>query len=218
MEKRIEKIVINTEGIDVVSILNGVCNVTQLNLESRENEVQEIFERYNLETGIIYHYDEKIIRALEENKEQITEYIETCRRASYPTKKVDVPDTIPEIEYDLRDLKNSFPDIEDEDLRKMRQIEMYRKAKEVLNILRGKATLKMRMLDRAYFSVQDLLQNRSRETMKALNPGKVLKTTAHQAFVEQYAVTRDGTEEQKAQEAMGANQNQQEKETEVLAK
>jgi len=54
--------------------------------------------------------------------------------------------------------------------------------------------------------------------MKALNPGKVLKTTAHQAFVEQYAVTRDGTEEQKAQEAMGANQNQQEKETEVLAK
>lgn len=213
MEKTVEKIVINTEGIDVVSILNGVCNVTQLNLESRENEVQEIFEKYNLETGIIYHYDEKIIRALEENKEQITEYIETCRRASYPAKKVDVPDTIPEIEYDLRDLKNGFPEIEDEILRKMKQIEMYKKAKEVQNILRGKATLKMRILDRAYFSVQDLLQNRNREPMKALNPGKTIKNTAHQAFVEQYAVARDGREEQKAQEAIQANQNQQEKET-----
>ena len=218
MDKTVEKIVINTEGIDVVSVLNGVCNVTQLNLESHENEIQEIFERYNLETGIIYHYDEKIIRALEENKEQITEYIETCRRASYPAKKVDVPDTIPEIEYDLRDLKNSFSEIEDENLRKMKQIEMYRKAKEVQNILRGKATLKMRILDRAYFSVQDLLQNRNREPMKALNPGKTIKNTAHQTFVEQYAIARDGTEEQKAQEAMQANQKQQEKEADVLAK
>jgi len=216
MEKTVEKIVINTEGIDVVSILNGVCNVTQLNLESRENEVQEIFERYNLETGIIYHYDEKIIRALEENKEQITEYIETCRRASYPAKKVEVPDTIPEIEYDLRDLKNGFPEIEDENLRKMKQIEMYRKAKEVQSILRGKATLKMRILDRAYFSVQDLLQNRSKEPMKALAPGKTIKNTAHQAFVEQYVVARDGTEEQEAQAVMETKQTQQDKDQALL--
>lgn len=161
MNKTVEKIVINSEGIDVVSSTNGVNNVTQLSLEPQENEVQQIFQRYNLETGVIYNYDEKIIRALEENKEQLTDYLETCRRASYPAKKVDIPDTIPQIEYDLRGLKDSFQNIEDENLRKMKQIQMYNKAKEVHNMFRGKATMKMGILDRAYFSVQELLQNRN---------------------------------------------------------
>ena len=164
MNKTVEKIVINSEGIDVISNTNGVNNVTQLSLEAQGNEIQQIFQKYNLETGVIYHYDEKIIRALEENRDQLIDYIETCRRASYPAKKVDVPETIPEIEYDLRGLKGSFQDIEDENLRKMKQIEMYNKAKEVHNMFKGRAIMKMGIFDRAYFSVQELLQNRSSKT------------------------------------------------------
>lgn len=172
MNRTVEKIVINTEGMDVISVLNGVNNVTQLNLEPQENEVQEIFMEYNLETGVIYHYDEKILRALKENKEQLIDYLETCRKANFPAKKVDVPVTIPEMEYDLRNLKNAFQNIEDEDLRKKKQIDLYKKAKEVQNMLRGKVILKMRILDRAYFSVQEMLQNRnSKSTRLLLNPG-----------------------------------------------
>lgn len=177
MSRTVEKIVINTEGIDVISVLNGVSNVTQISLESELNEIAGIFETYNLETGVIYRYDEKIVRALADNKEQLIDYLETCRRASYPAKKVDVPETIPDIEYDLRDLKNGFQDIEDNDLRRMKQMEFYRKAKEAQNMLKGKATLRMGILDRGYFSVQELLQNRNNKAIKALNPGSTESRT-----------------------------------------
>lgn len=164
MEKTVEKIIINTEGIDVVLSTNGVSNVTQLSLEPQGDEVEQIFKKYNLATGVIYHYDEKIIRALEENKDQLADYLEACRRASYPAKRVEAPESLPEIEYDLRGLKDSFQNIEDDKLRKIKQVQIYNKAKEVYNMLRGKTTFRMGILDRAYFSVQELLQNRNKNT------------------------------------------------------
>ena len=42
MSKTVEKVVINPESIDVISVLNGVNSVTQLNLEVEDNEIQEI--------------------------------------------------------------------------------------------------------------------------------------------------------------------------------
>lgn len=172
MDKTVEKIVINTEGIDVISVQNGVNNVTQLSLEPQENEIQEIFKKYNLETVVLYPFDTSIVQALGEYEEQLKDYLSICRKASFPTKKVELPDTIPNIEYDLRNLKNSFQDIQDDNLRKMKQIELFKRAKEVQSILRGKATLKMGLFDRGYFSVQELLQNRNNKTPRLmLNPG-----------------------------------------------
>lgn len=172
MEKTVEKVVISPEGIDVISISNGVNNVTQLSIEDQVNDPQSIFQKYNMETVILYPYDKNIVQALSENEEQLKDYLETCRRASYPMKKVDVPETIPEIEYDLRKLKEGFQEVNDEDLRKMKQIEMYKRAKEVQKMLIGKATLKIGILDRAYFSVQELLQSRHTKSNKLLlNPG-----------------------------------------------
>ena len=161
MEKTVEKIIINTEGIDVILSTNGISNVRQLSLEPQDHEVEEIFKRYNLATGVIYHYDEKIIRALEENKDQLADYLEACRRASYPAKRVDLPESLPEIVYDLRGLKDSFQNIENSQLRKIKQVQLYNKAREVYNMLRDKTTFRMGILDRAYFSVQELLQNRN---------------------------------------------------------
>lgn len=172
MSKTVEKIVINTEGIDVISVQNGVNNVTQLSLEPQENEVQEIFKKYNLETVVLYPFDTSIVQALGEYEEQLIDYLSVCRKASFPTKKVELPDTIPDIEYDLRNLKNSFQDIQDDSLRRSKQIEMYKRAKEVQSVLRGKTTLKMGLFDRGYFSVQELLLNRSNKTPRLmLNPG-----------------------------------------------
>lgn len=171
MSKNIEKIVINTESIDVISNTNGVNNVMQFNLETEGNEAKEIFEKYNLSSLTNYPFDIKVVRALSENEDQLKDYLETCRRANYSKEKVEIPDSIPEIEYDLRELKDGFTEIEDENLRKSSQIEMYRQAKETQSQLRGKVTIKMGLLDRTYFAVQEFLSNRNKTL--ALMEGQV---------------------------------------------
>ncbi len=45
MSKTVEKVVINPESIDVISTLDGVNSVTQLNLEPEDNEVHEIHRK-----------------------------------------------------------------------------------------------------------------------------------------------------------------------------
>lgn len=107
MGKKIEKIIISPEGIDVISNINGVKNITQLNLQPEENEIQEIFEKYNLETVVIYPFDEKIVRALaiDEEGTQLRDYLEICRKVSYGARKLAIVKNMPEIEYDLRGLR-----------------------------------------------------------------------------------------------------------------
>ena len=48
MGKTVEKIVINTESIDIVSVENGVNSIVQLGLEAQEDSIKDIFEKYNL--------------------------------------------------------------------------------------------------------------------------------------------------------------------------
>ena len=111
MSKTVEKVVINPESIDVISVLNGVNSVTQLNLEVEDNEIQEIYDRYNLSGITNYPFDMRIVRALAENEEQLRDYLELCKNANNSSKKVNLPESIPEVEYDLRNLKNSQLDI-----------------------------------------------------------------------------------------------------------
>lgn len=175
MARTVEKIVINTEGIDVISNINGVSNVTQLNLETDENETRNIFERYNLSSVTNYPFDIKIVRALTDNEEQLKSYLETCRRANYSKGKTEIPDTIPEIEYDLRNLKNGFEDMKDQGLRKAKQLNMYqdaRQAQSTFKSAKGRVTLKMGMLDRGYFTVQEFLNNRNKNQILALAQGR----------------------------------------------
>ena len=75
MSKTVEKVVINPESIDVISVLNGVNSVTQLNLEVEDNEIQEIYDRYNLSGITNYPFDMRIVRALAENEEQLRDYV-----------------------------------------------------------------------------------------------------------------------------------------------
>ena len=100
------------------------------------------------------------------------------------------------------------------------KIEIYIGGKESLDILKkagGKDLVNMRISipDRTHFKIQNLRQNKYKRSQKALNPGKVFKITAHKAFVEKYAVTRDGTEEQKAIEQAEIKAQAQEQELEA---
>lgn len=176
MEKVVEKIVISPEGIDIISNVNGVNNVTQIGLEPQAEEVKEILEKYNLIDVKFYPIDMNIIRALAETKEQLVDYLESSRRATNSKQKVDIPESVPQITYDLKELRNSFEHFDDENVRKSKQIELYNQAKQTQNVFkstRGKVEVKIGMIDRAYFAVQELLQNRNREKVKMLNPGVV---------------------------------------------
>lgn len=167
MDKTVERIVINTDSIDIVSVTNGVNSVTQVSLEQSEQEVREIFERYNLSNITNYPFDTKIVRALADNREQLMTYLETCRQVNNSKKREEIPDSIPIITYDLRELKHS-------DLPMPQKLAMYRQARDTQNTFRrskGKVELKMGTFDKAYFSIQEFLQNRNRKQTKELNAG-----------------------------------------------
>ena len=54
------------------------------------------------------------------------------------------------------------------------KLAMYRQARDTQNTFRrskGKVELKMGTFDKAYFSIQEFLQNRNRKQTKALNAG-----------------------------------------------
>lgn len=176
MDKTVEDIVISPEGIDIISSINGVNNVTQISLEPQGEEIKEILEKYNLSDLKFYPVDMNIVRALAESQEQLVDYLEATRRLSNSKDKMDVPESMPQVKYDLRDLKNSFEQIGDDTLRKSKQIELYNQAKQTRDVFKGtkKIELKMGPLDRGYFVVQSLLQNRNKgNEIKALNPGIV---------------------------------------------
>ena len=175
MGKTVEKIVINTESIDIVSVENGVNSIVQLGLEAQEDSIKDIFEKYNLNNIINYPFDEKIVRALSENEEQLDDYLQVCRQAAYSKGKIKIPDSIPNIEYDFRELKNGIAKVSEGE-QKSKQIEMYKQAKQTQDTFRsskGKVDILMGIVDKAYFTVQAFLQNRNKNQVKALNPGKM---------------------------------------------
>ena len=175
MGKTVAKIVINTESIDIISVENGVNSIVQLNLDEQEDSVKDIFEKYNLNNIINYPFDEKIVRALAENEEQLVDYLQVCRQATYSKGKIQIPDSIPNIEYDFRELKNGITKVS-EDEQKNRKIEMYKQAKQTQDTFKsskGKVDILMGIVDKAYFTVQAFLQNKNKNQVKALNPARI---------------------------------------------
>ena len=169
MRKTVEKVVINPESIDVISTLDGVNSVTQLNLEPEDNEVHEIHEKYNLSNITNYPYDMKIVRALSENEEQLRNYLELCKNANNTNKRIELPPNTPEAEYDLKNLKKS-------DLSLSEQVAMYKSAKEtgkVLKQARGKSDLKMSLIDRGYYTIQEFLADKNKKQTQALTTGEI---------------------------------------------
>lgn len=169
MNKTVEKVVINPESIDVISTLNGVNSITQLNLEPEDNEVQKIYEKYNLSSITNYPFDMKIVRALSENEEQLRSYLELCKSANNTNKKIELPPNTPEVEYDLRNLKKS-------DLSLNEQVALYKSAKETGKILkqaRGKSDLKMSLIDRGYYTIQEFLTDKNIKQTKTLTTGEI---------------------------------------------
>lgn len=169
MRKTVEKVVINPESIDVISTLDGVNSVTQLNLEPEDNEVHEIHEKYNLSNITNYPYDMKIVRALSENEEQLRNYLELCKNANNTNKRIELPPNTPEVEYDLKNLKKS-------DLSLSEQVAMYKSAKEtgkVLKQARGKSDLKMSLIDRGYYTIQKFLADKNKKQTQALTTGEI---------------------------------------------
>lgn len=169
MIKTIEKIVINPDGIDVISVVNGINNITQLNLEPEENEVQDILDKYNLSSITAYPFDMNIVRGLEENEEQLRDYLEICKFTNKSGKERKFFEGMPQIVYDLLDLRNSNLDIK-------KQIQMYKEAKntkETFKRKHGKVEIRMGILDKAYFAVQKFLQGKNRKPIPALNSGHI---------------------------------------------
>ena len=159
MSKTVEKVVINPESIDVISTLDGVNSITQLNLEPEDNEVQKIYEKYNLSSITNYPFDMKIVRALSENEEQLRSYLELCKSANNTNKKIELPPNIPAVEYDFRTLKKS-------DLSLSEQVEMYKNARE-------KTELKMSLIDKGYYTIQEFLADKNRKQTQALTTGEI---------------------------------------------
>lgn len=187
--KQIEIIEINSNGVfptahnrhewlDLDVLKNNQEQENEQETETEGNEIQEILSKNGVNLLLFYSYNEKIVYALRENSEQLKAYMETCRKSSYPAKKVDVPDIIPKIEYDLRDLKNWYLEIEDEELRKRKQTEIFKEARDTQKMLGDKVTIKIGILLKAYFSVQELLLNRKKEEKKAL-PAGIEHTTSY---------------------------------------
>lgn len=174
MSKAVKIININAEKIyvyeDKIKHVDVLDSEKQLNTESNIDEESKILDKYDLDNAN-YEFDMKIARALTKDEEQLRSYLETCRRAQYSKGKVQVPDNIPEIEYDLTELKDAFSDIEDEDLRKYKQIEMYKKAKRTHDTLKGNVKIKISVLDKAYFTLQEFLQGRDKKQL-AISEGQ----------------------------------------------
>ena len=107
MNQKIKKIIITVESINVVSEINGVNNIMQLNFNGTAEEVKQILDRYNISDVMNYEFDEKILRALaiDESGEQLKDYLEICRQVSYGAKNIAIAENMPEIEYDLRSLR-----------------------------------------------------------------------------------------------------------------
>ena len=166
----IKEIVINSESVDVISISdeNGIKNIYQLDLEPPENEISNIFIKNNISEIINYPFDAKIVQALADNGEQLKDYLDTCRKAHYSNDRVEIPQDIPDITYDFKELRDSFKDIDDENLRINKQLQLYRQAKQMKEILRGKVNLELGLVSRAYYTIQDLL-HRNEQKVLALN-------------------------------------------------
>ena len=165
MSKTVEEIIINSEGIYVRENKN---HIEVLDLEEQNNEksdeASQVLSKYNLD-NVNYKFDMKIAQTLTKDEEQLIDYLETCRRSNYSKEKINIPESIPKIEYDLTELKNWFSNIEDKDLRKYKQIEIYKQAKETEKTLNGKVKIKMNIIDKAYFTVQEFLQNRDKKQL-----------------------------------------------------
>ena len=166
----IREIVINSESVDVIAETdsNSIKNIYQLDLEPNENEISNIFIKNNISEIINYPIDSKIVQALADNGEQLKDYLDTCRKAHYSNGRVDIPQDIPYITYDFKDLRESFKDIDDENLRINKQLQLYKQAKEMKEILRGKVNLDIGWVSRAYYAIQDLL-HRNEQNVLALN-------------------------------------------------
>ena len=176
--KKIQKILIYEDEISVFSKVDGINSVTQLNSEPEENEIENIFEKYNLSDLIHYPFDLKIVRALTENEEQMKDYLETCRRAKFSNGKAAVPETIPQITYDLRKLKSNDMDIQ-------KKVEIYKQAKETKEFFRSakkKVTIQMGIIDKAYMEIQILLNSKFSEKVLTLSAGN--STVANKNTVE----------------------------------
>lgn len=167
MGKKVEQVIINTDGVDVVSVINGVKNITQLGLEPQGNEEQDLFQKYNLSGITNYPFDMKIVRALAENDGQLREYLEVCRKVHNTKEKIEFPDSIPDIFYDLKQLKAST-------IEPAMQLKLYKDAKQSLETFKGakgKVQFSMGVLDRAYYSIQEILQRKNHKYPQALNAG-----------------------------------------------
>ena len=211
MSKTVEKVVINPESIDVIYNLDGVNSVTQISLEPEDNEVQGIHEKYNLSSITNYPYDMKIVRALCENEEQLRSYLELCKNANNTNKKIELPPNTPEVEYDLRNLKKS-------DLSLSEQVAMYKSAKETGKILkqaRGKSDLKMSLIDKGYYTIQEFLADKNRKQTQALTTGEIASRRSIREALRDEALTEKTNQvaqEYAMQKHVETKQNEEERE------
>jgi len=192
MNKIIDKIIISADGINVISKTNGIKGIVQLNLNGNSEILREIFEKNNLSEITNYKYNERIAVALGENGEQLRSYLEICRQVNNGNKINEKAENIPQIEYELKELKKN------EQLTVEEKISLYEQAKDVHNTLKKakqKVSINMGLVDRAYFEIQKLLQNKDK--VKALNPGsnkiQEVTTKTHADFVNeiQYDVSEE---------------------------
>lgn len=107
MNKKVQKIVIKPDGIDVIIDVSGIKSIIQINLTENPEVIKKIFEKFNISDIMFYDFDEKIVRALalDETGEQLRDYLEICKQVSFGMKRISLAENMPEIEYNLRGLK-----------------------------------------------------------------------------------------------------------------
>lgn len=149
---------------------------------SRE-EVNRILQAngISLNQEIPYPIDTSIVSTFRTDGQKLREYIEICKYAfdkkngknlqKPDASRLSIFDDELQINYELKHLKES------ETMTELEKINIYRQAKATQNLFKmfgaNNINLEISLLDRAYFSVQSLIQNiKTRGKTQALPPGE----------------------------------------------
>lgn len=178
MEKSIRELRIDSEGIAIISSIHEkIRNILQIDLYTKRDEAEEIFKEYGLSNVKNGSVTLNIIELLS------TQDTKARDKLYKHIKKHGLEYKEPEekslkIEFNFKKSKDITKKNEDDGVVKATQIDIYGKAKELEDILKNTnidIKVKMRLLDKMYFTLKKVFGRNSENEIKALNQGNETK-------------------------------------------
>lgn len=183
MEKSIRELRIDSEGIAIVSSMHEkIRNILQIDLYTKRDEAEEIFKEYGLSDVTNGSIALNIIEILS------TQDIKARDKLYKYIKRHGLEDKGPyekslKIEFNFKKVKDIIQKAEDNGVLKATQMDIYGKAKELEDILKNTnidIKVKMRLVDKMYFTLKKVFGRNSENEIKALNQGSEATQNAPQ--------------------------------------